>query len=669
MAMTLLYASFGLSVVGAVISVLLGKNEMAAKNIGCTFGLLAAVSSLIAGVPAIVSAPETVTFATVFMPFSLRLDPLAGIMMTVISVLALAAWVYGYSYFDEYKGKGIGAMCFFMNLFIASMLGVITVDNAFWFLVFFELMSLTSYFLVVTEQNETSIKGGFMYFVMAHVGFFMIMISFLIMAAQTGSFEFSAFRGTEFSAGIAAVCFFLAFLGFGFKAGMIPFHSWLPMAHPAAPSNVSALMSGGMIKIGIFGIVKVGFDLLGSCTPDVSWGIIVLLFGAVSSVLGVAYALSEHDIKRLLAYHSVENIGIILLGVGVALIGAALGDEVLCIIGLLAGLFHLINHAMFKGLLFLGAGSVLYATGTRNMEVLGGLQKLMPTTAMCFLIGSLAISAIPPLNGFVSEWFTYQGMITAAMNNGGVIMAVCAFGVVMLAITGALAVTCFVKAFGVTFLGAPRSEAAQNAKEVPAPMKIAMILLAVICVVLGIGAPWIVPALTSAAAAIANLAAIGSAEGLMLVNPAIESTVSTPLLAVLMIGVFVLVAIVFAVKKKGGTSYAPDPWACGYLPTADMPLVANSVGAQVKHFWKPFFTMRDKLTAKSPAFAAMFAKLSGWANAAQNWGDLALVNPAAKATNWLGGLTAKIENGNFRTYIVYIVVALVVFLALAVALV
>ncbi len=667
--MQLFLISLAVSGVGALLALFTSKSEQTGKVLGCTAGTIASLFAIASGIGAITGPIQTTTAAMPFFAFSLRLDPLAGILITVISVLAFAAWVYGFSYFDDYKGKGIGVMCFFMNLFIASMDCVIAVDNVFWFLVFFELMSLTSYFLVVVEQNEASIKGGFMYFIMAHIGFIMITISFLIMASVTGSFEFAAFRTTHFAPGIASVCFILAFLGFGFKAGMVPFHSWLPMAHPAAPSNVSALMSGGMIKIGIFGIIKVGFDLLGASTPEMWWGIVVLLFGAVSSVLGVAYALAEHDIKRLLAYHSVENIGIILLGVGVALIGWAANQPLLAVLGLLAGLFHLINHAMFKGLLFLGAGSVLYATGTRNMEILGGLRKAMPTTAICFLIGSLAISAIPPLNGFVSEWFTYQGLITAAMTGDGIIKLVCAFGAVMLAITGALAVTCFVKAYGITFLGAARSDVAANAKEVPAPMRIAMVVLAVICIFLGIGAPLVVPALTQAAAVIAGQAAIDSASGAMLVNPVIDATISTPLLAVLLIAAVFIPWGIIKAKSTGGVSEEPDPWACGYYPSADMPLVANSVGAQVKMFWHPLYAMRDGLASQAPGYARAFKGIQNWAYKVQNWGDFLLVDPIAKFVDATAKLSSKLEGGDFRVYICYIVVALVVFLVLAIAII
>lgn len=664
--MTMFLTSVLLSVVGAFVALVTRRSESTSKILGCTIGAFAAVLSTISGLTAIVGSVETYSASMLFFNFSLRLDALAGILVTVISVLGLVAWIYGFSYFDDYKGKNIGMMCFFMNLFIASMDLVITADNVFWFLVFFEMMSLTSYFLVVTEQDKDSIKGGFMYLVMAHIGFFMIMISFFIMAGMTGSFEFSAFRAAKFDPGIASLIFMLAFLGFGFKAGMIPFHSWLPMAHPAAPSNVSALMSGGMIKIGIFGIIKVGFDLLGASGCQTWWGIVVLLFGAVSAVLGVTYALAEHDIKRLLAYHSVENIGIILMGVGVALVGWSIGSPVLTVLGLLAALFHLINHAMFKGLLFLGAGSVLYATHTRNMEVLGGLARVMPTTAICFLIGSLAISAIPPLNGFVSEWFTYQGLITAAIDGGGIIMAVCALTAVALAITGALAVTCFVKAYGVTFLGAPRSDCAKDAREVPAPMKISMVILAVICIGLGIGAPWVVPALTGAAAQIAGQTTVAMASGISLVNPVIDSAISTPLVAVLLIAAVLVPWLIVRAKSKGGVTNAPDPWACGYNPTPDMPMRASSFAGTMHMFYGPLYRMRDSLSAKSPGFQAFFTGLSNWADKAQNWGDVALVEPTSKFVGWLSRLSSKLEGGDFRAYILYVVVALVFFLVLAV---
>mgnify|MGYP004511634137 FL=1 len=666
--MDMLLVSTVVSIVGAIVALCLSKAENTAKVVACLFGIVAACCSIIAGATGIFGAEQFICFATPFnfANFTLLINPLSGLLLVAINILALVAWIYGLAYFDEYKGMGLGAIGFFMNLFVASMNMVLTVDNAFWFLVFFELMSLTSYFLVIVEQKPQSIKGGFLYFIMAHVGFFMIMLSYLIMAANTGSFEFATFRATQFSPAIASLCFILAFCGFGCKAGMFPFHSWLPQAHPAAPSNVSALMSGGMIKIGIFGIVKVGLDLLGSCEVQLWWGLVILVIGALSSVLGVAYALGEHDIKKLLAYHSVENIGIILLGIAIGYMGMALNQPVIAVLGIMAGLYHVLNHAMFKGLLFLGAGSVLYTTGSRNMEIMGGLARVMPATAMCFLIGSLAISAIPPLNGFVSEWFIYQSMFSVAITGDIVVRFFAAFAAVSLAITGALAVTCFVKAYGVTFLGAPRSGAAANAKEVPASMRIGMIILAVMCVCLGIGAPWVAPVMQNIAAATTGQAAIAVASGLDIANPAIGSVVSTPMLAILLIACVLVPVAARSLFSKGGVATDRDPWACGYALDPEMPVVATTFAAEVKMFLKPIYAARDAVVSTAGSFQAMFGSVVSGAAKAETVGDKYVVAGTASFVNWISKQVQKIEGGNFRVYIIYIVVALVFFLALAV---
>ena len=668
--MDMLFISSAVSVVGALIAVLTSKSEATSKYLGCIAGCIAAGFAIGAGFTGIFEQATTVSFATpfAFANFSVLLNPLSGLLLVVINFLALLAWIYGFSYFDEYKGKGTGSIGFFMNFFAVSMNMVLTVDNAFWFLVFFELMSLTSYFLVIVEQNKQSIRGGFLYLIMAHVGFLMIMISFLIMGGITESLDFANFRNYAFDPTIASVIFMLAFLGFGCKAGMFPFHSWLPQAHPAAPSNVSALMSGGMIKIGVFGFVKVGLDLLQASEIQLWWGIVILVIGALSSVLGVAYALAEHDIKKLLAYHSVENIGIILLGVGIGFMGVSMNQPVLAALGLMAGFYHLVNHAMFKGLLFLGAGSVLYSTGTRNMQILGGLGKVMPITGICFLLGSLAISAIPPLNGFVSEWFTYQSMLTAAMAGDTVIKIFAAFAAVSLAITGALAVTCFVKCYGVTFLGRPRSECAQNAKEVPAPMTLAMVILAVVCICLGVGAPLVAPTIQSIVASTLGQSSVVTAYGTNVLNPLLGTAISTPLLAILLISFVLLVAAFKMAFSKSDVAHNRDPWACGYKVENGMAITAGTVGAEVQHFLKPIYAARKAIVATSDNFANFFNATVSGAKKAETVGDKYIVDAVAAFVGWIGRQAQKIEHGNFRIYIIYIVVALVVFLALAVGL-
>ncbi|MGQ9371039.1 hydrogenase 4 subunit B, partial [Azospirillum sp. A39] len=495
-ALYLLILSLLLSTGGGVVSLLLKTwegGETLETGITNAIGAAAALAGLAAGLSALGGPPQVLDLAGPypFAHFVLRLDPLAGLMVSVIALLSLVAWVYGVAYVREYAGRGTAAMGFFMHAFIASMMLVVVADNAFWFLIFFEMMSLASYFLVIFDQDEEAVNAGFLYFLVAHAGSVLIMAAFFIMANQAGSFDFAAFRTARVPAPLDTVVFLLAFLGFGAKAGMIPLHIWLPRAHPAAPSHASSLMSGVMIKIGVFGIVKVGLDLLGpgETAGLLWWGLLVLLSGAVSSVLGVIYALAEHDIKKLLAYHSVENIGIILLGVGVAMIGTALDQPVVAALGLMAGLYHLVNHAVFKGLLFLCAGSAIYRMHTKDMEEMGGLARTMPWTALSFLIGALAISAIPPLNGFVSEWYTYQALFAAALDGTPLVKFATPIAAVMLALTGALAVMCFVKAYGVMFAGAPRSRHAAETREVPLPMVVGMAVLALACVGLGLLAP------------------------------------------------------------------------------------------------------------------------------------------------------------------------------------
>ena len=669
MIISLFAASVVLSLLAGTLSIMLRARDAVAKGVGCWMGAAAAALSLVAGFAAMVGegARASMPFLFPFAAFTVQLNPLEGVLVCVISVLALVAFVYGLSYFDEYPGK-VGRACMFMNYFVASMLLVITADNAFWFLVFFELMSLTSYFLVTLEENPSSIKGGLTYLVMAHIGFVMIMMSFLVMSVKAGSFEFSAFRTLDLSPALASVCFVLAFFGFGAKAGIIPLHSWLPQAHPEAPSNVSALMSGGMIKIGVFGIVKVGVDLLGASGAQLWWGLLVLVVGAVSSVLGVVFALAEHDVKRLLAYHSVENIGIILLGVGVCLIGSAMGNLVLAGLGLVAALYHTVNHAMFKGELFLGAGALLYSVKTRNMELMGGLVRRMPWTAGCFLIGALAISAIPPLNGFASEWLTYQSLFEAAFLGGRVPMVFAVLAAVALAITGSLAVTCFVKAYGVSFSGAPRSQAAAEAREVPLPMVVSQVLLAAICVALGLGAPLFVPVMAHVASFTMGAPAIVAADGAAIQNAISGTAVSTPLIAVLL-AVGALVAVV-AVRSfaKGLAPKTEDPWACGYGSETSMEPVATSFASDVSMFLSPLYRLREVCTAACWGVAHFFQKATGLARWMEPQLDRYLVDDVAHGVDVLGGLAQRIMSGRMGAYVAYIVVAFVVFLVLAVIL-
>lgn len=668
---TLALTSVAISAFGAIVALILKSNFSLNKTISSIIGIVAALFGIYAGVLGMTGQGELISFATpfTFADLSLLVNPLSGLLLFVLSVLALVAWIYGLSYMDEYKKQGAMTFGFFMHTFILSMVLVVLADNAFWFLVFFELMSLTSYFLVTIEQSKASQHAGLMYLVMAHAGLLMIMVAFLLFGSQAGSLEFEAFRQTQLSPVLASVVFLLTFIGFGIKAGMIPFHSWLPLAHPSAPSNISALMSGGMIKIGIFGIVKVAFDLLQSSEQMLWWGLLIVGFGALSSLLGIIYALAENDVKRFLAYSSVENIGIILLGVGAGMLGVATSNNVLAILGLAGGLFHLLNHAVFKGLLFLGAGSITFAAHTKNMELLGGLGRLMPITATCFLIGSLAISALPPLNGFVSEWLIYQGLFNSILSANVVVMIVCTVALVALALTGALAVTCFVKAYGVSFAGSPRSEQAANAKEVPSPMKVAMLILAALCVILGVGAHFVVPVFSQIAESVALGESAQVVANLALVNPASQAFTSTFVIALVLL--ITVLAARLGHRLLGGSQFGDKvvlPWATGYKPDVDMAVTATNFATGVEHFYDFFYDLRRNLSAGKGTASRAFDSVVRGAQNIEPVSDKYLVDDTVRDVESMSEKIRRIASGDFQKYVLYIVGALIILLALAVIL-
>ncbi len=451
-------------------------------------GLIACVASLTTG--AAVSAQRVTLWPTLipYVQFTARLDPLAAFFGLIVSLLGLALSIYSLGYARGFYGrKNVGVLGAFFNTLLLTTTLVFVSDNAFFFLIVWEIMTLAAYCLVSFEheQPETR-KAGVLFFIMSHIGTGCIMLGFLLLFQASGGYGFEGFHalGEKMPPGPRNAAFLLFLFGFGIKAGIVPLHIWLPAAHPVAPSNVSAFMSGVLIKTGIYGMARVFFDFLGS--PPNWWGVTVLTIGTLSAVLGVLYALMEHDLKRLLAYHSIENIGIILMGFGAALMFLHTNHRLLASLALIAGLYHTINHALFKALLFLGAGAVLHATHTRNMEEMGGLAKRMPQTALFFLVGAVAISALPPLNGFVSEWLTYQSLLQGFGTTPSLVRLMFPVSGAMLALTSALAAACFVKAFGITFLAQPRSEAAAHAHEAGPTMLLGQAILTAACVFLGL---------------------------------------------------------------------------------------------------------------------------------------------------------------------------------------
>jgi hydrogenase-4 component B len=417
-----------------------------------------------------------------------EMDGLSAWFLIVLAVLAVPVAVYslGYAAHPHLRSRSafLGVM---FNLLVGAVEVVFTAGDVITFLCAWEVMTLATAALVMTEHEErSSRRAAYLYLVMSHLGTGCLFAGFLALASASPTLSFSTLLSQPPAAGaMPSVLFVLFFVGFGIKAGIVPLHVWLPEAHPAAPTSISALMSGVLIKSGIYGIVRVCAFGLG--TPQLSWGVVVVLVGGVSALLGVLYALMQHDLKRLLAYHSIENIGIILLGLGAGMIGLAYGRSDVAALGVSASLYHVLNHAVFKGLLFLGAGGVVMATGTRQIEHMGGLLRRMPWTGLCFLVGAMAISGLPPLNGFASEWLTFQAFLFGFRGSTEpLIHLLFPIGGALLALTTALAAACFVKAFGITFLALPRSRAAADARESPAVMLVPQAGLAALCLGLGI---------------------------------------------------------------------------------------------------------------------------------------------------------------------------------------
>ncbi len=483
---------------GACASLASCRKPALARYICCGTALAGAVLEGLAAVLGILQGAAirwSVPSGIPLFAYSFSYDALGGFFNLILAILTIAVSIYSLGYLKGFEGRrNIGFFGFLFHLLLLSLTIVFTADNAFLFLIAWEVMALASYGLVAFyhEQRESR-QAGLLYLIMAHADVGCLLLGFALLIQGSGSAEFASFHtaAAHLSSTRQSAAFVLFFLAFGIKAGVIPFHIWLPAAHPVAPSNMSALLSGIVIKTGIYGMTRIFLDSLGGVP---SWaGLAVLIVGVVSALLGVLYALMEHDLKRLLAYHSIENIGIILMGLGAALIFRVAGHPLLAGIALIAAMFHTLNHAIFKCLLFLGAGSVLHSTGTRNMEKMGGLIRPMPVTAFCFLIGAVAISGLPPLNGFVSEWLTYQSLLAGFGATGGLTRILFPLAGSMLALTGALAAACFVKAFAITFLALPRGPESSDAHEAPRSMLVGMGSLTTVCVALGLGVTWFLP--------------------------------------------------------------------------------------------------------------------------------------------------------------------------------
>jgi hydrogenase-4 component B len=650
----------------AILSLLFRKWDGLARYASGIAGMVASLLGGLAATEVFIGTSATIELASwaPFGNFALRLDGLSAFMVGMICLLAFATSLYSISYLESYDKRGPGALGFFNNLFIAAMLLVVSVANAFYFLIFWECMTLASYFVVIFEQEKKeSVEAGYLYFLISHIGTALIMLAFFLLYQQTGRLDFNSFRGATLPESTKNLAFLLAFFGFGAKAGIVPLHVWLPRAHPAAPSHASALLSGVMIKTAVYGIIRLCVDLLGA--PVWWWGFIVLLFGALSAVLGILYALDEHDLKRLLAYSSVENIGIILMGVAVGMIGVAIGLPALAVIGFVAALYHAINHAVFKGLLFMGAGAVIHRTHTHNMNEMGGLARVMPWTGLAFLVGALSISAIPPLNGFVSEWFLFQSLFISSSASLGVMRVFGPLFAMVLGLVGAMVAMCFVKAYGTVFTGPPRTRQASEATEVPGSMLAGMGILGVAAVLLGLGAPVVAPFIGRIAADVAHVPGEVLARGIQVFPGEMSQAVlSTPLVFVLL-GVLLTVPLAVVALLGGfraGQKTVAYPWACGYGYSAHMGISASNFAEPMRLAFEPLYGLRSLLRRPMASIATSSRQANSALPGAEPLLERAVSRPIVAAVQYVGGRIQKLQMGDVRMYCLYIFAALAVLL-------
>ena len=492
----------------------------------------------------------------------LGLDPLSAAFAVIVNLAAAIVSGYAIGY-GAHAREPLRVVPFY-PAFIAGMNLVLLAQDAFSFLVGWELMSLASWALVLSEHRAAENRhAALVYLIMASGGALTLLLAFGLLAGPHGGYSFEAIRRVS-SAGVGPIVLLLALLGAGSKAGLVPLHAWLPLAHPAAPSHVSALMSAVMTKVAVYGFVRLVFDLAGP--PAWWWSVPVLLIAAVTALLGVLYALMEHDLKRLLAYHTVENIGIIFIGLGLALAFEASGMRAAAALAFAAAIFHVFNHSLFKSLLFMGSGAVLNATGERDMEHLGGLIKAMPVTAVAFLAGCIAISALPPFNGFVSEWLTFQAILLSPQLPQWVARLLVPAVGATLACSAALAAACFVKAFGMSFLGRPRTKAASAAAETDRFSQIAMLLLALLCLLAGILPGFVLDSLGAVTQlAVGERLAPQSAQAWMRIVPVdIHRSAYSGLFVFVMI-VLAAAATAFVVRRVASHALRRSPaWDCGF---------------------------------------------------------------------------------------------------------
>lgn len=650
MSLYLIGVAILLAVLSGVPALLSSKSSTITQRSACIMMCLSAAAGLAGCAMVFIQGGES----TIRIPWpaletvEVSCDALSAFFLVPVFIMGFLGSLYGLGYWPQHRHLSTGRkVTFFWGTLIAGMMLLVIGRHALAFLIGWEMMALSAFFLVSAEdRRRESRTAGLVYIVATHFGTLGLFALFVLWKQVTGSYLLVPVAEGSISFGTMNLLFFLALFVFGLKAGVMPLHFWLPSAHATAPTHVSAILSGVVLKMGIYGLVR-WVSLFPA--PPYAWGTILLVLGLVSGITGVVFAISQHNFKRLLAYHSVENIGIILMGLGIALIGKTVGKPELVLLGMAGALLHVWNHSFFKSLLFFGAGAVVHQAHTRMLEKFGGAGKLMPQTAALFLLGAVAICGLPPLNGFVSELFVYLGFFTMMIGENGFTLA--AFGIPVLAMTGALAAACFVKVFGTVFLGMPRSALLKHGHEPSLLLRLPMMLLAALCLVIGL-APWLTADMLEQ---VVRTWYPGVPNALQLVQCAPLNAIS--IVALSFTAVIVVVALLS--RNSRNTSGETITWDCGYArPSNSMQYSASSFA----HSIVTIFKWLVKPHVHKPEVTGIFplpAKLSSHVD--EPVLDRMIV-PAFRSTVKWSSWFFRFQHGMIQHYILYVVITLFVLL-------
>jgi hydrogenase-4 component B len=594
------------------------------------------------------------------LPFHLRMDALSAFFLVAIGATSAGTSIFSAGYMRKGEGTAPGLQCLQYHLFLAAMALVVLADDAYAFMVAWEVMALASYFLVIANHRVAAIRrAGYLYLLLAHIGAIAILLCFGVLQANTGDFTFANLRVQSLSPFWASVAFGLALIGFGAKAGIVPLHVWLPEAHPAAPSPASALMSGIMLKTAVYAMLRIAFDLLNQQLWW--WGAVLLGLGLLTALFGVVFTTVQTDMKRLLAFSSIENLGLIFVSTGLAMMFRSYGMPALAALALTATLFHVAAHALFKSLLFLGTGTVLHATGERNLGKLGGLIRMMPWAAWLTLVGALAASGLPPLAGFVSEWLLLQTFLFTTGLPMSFLNMLVPLVAAAVALVAALSGYAMVKFFGVIFLGQPREEKLRSARDASALERIGLAWLASGCVALGLFPIPVIDAIDRVTKMLVQygLADTVDANGWLLLAPTSvqRASYSPPIFLLVVAASIAFTALAVRILYHGRLRRAP-PWDCGYpQQTARMQDTAEGFGQPIRQIFEPFFWMRRDLPSPFDARPRYRVVIEDrfW-----HW----IYQPVQSAVERVARLAGRVQQGRISIYLLYSFVTLVVMLLL-----